>query len=74
MVFLIIQLKKYINYIYFFFQYKIQGRVWLVRRKKTKDYYAMKIINFAEKVINIISLFLKVKNKYILLLIKNKDE
>lgn len=26
------------------------GRVWLVRRKSTKDYYAMKIVNFAEKV------------------------
>ena len=26
------------------------GRVWLVKRKATEDYYAMKIINFAEKV------------------------
>jgi serine/threonine protein kinase len=25
------------------------GRVWLVRRKKTEDVYAMKIVNFAEK-------------------------
>ena len=28
------------------------GRVWLVKRKLTGDIYAMKIINFAEKVIN----------------------
>jgi serine/threonine protein kinase len=27
------------------------GRVWLVKRKLTGDIYAMKIINFAEKVI-----------------------
>lgn len=27
------------------------GRVWLVKRKLTGDLYAMKIINFAEKVI-----------------------
>ena len=26
------------------------GRVWLVRRVKTGDTYAMKIVNFAEKV------------------------
>lgn len=26
------------------------GRVWLVKRKLTGDVYAMKIINFAEKV------------------------
>ena len=26
------------------------GRVWLVKRKLTGDIYAMKIINFAEKV------------------------
>jgi hypothetical protein len=27
------------------------GRVWLVKRKKTNDIYAMKIINFGEKVL-----------------------
>jgi len=26
------------------------GRVWLVKRKATHDIYAMKIINFGEKV------------------------
>lgn len=35
------------------------GRVWLVKRKGTKDFYAMKIINFLDDVI----FFLK-KNKF----------
>lgn len=30
------------------------GRVWLVKRIKTGDIYAMKIVNFAEKVVNFI--------------------
>ena len=27
------------------------GRVWIVRKKNTQDIYAMKIVNFAEKVL-----------------------
>ena len=29
------------------------GRVWLVKKKTTGDFYAMKIVNFSERVINL---------------------